>query len=66
MSLEAIYVHDDWEERADRQRQMDRKRWHATLLTIVVALTLSLVVRNLPCATRLDGFSRMPSPMLCT
>lgn len=47
MSLEAIRVHDNWEERALLQQTADERRWRAALFAVVCSFLLAIFVRNL-------------------
>ena len=48
MSLEDVYVHDDWEERARRQQRSDQTRWRMALTTVALSLLMALFIRNMP------------------
>jgi hypothetical protein len=55
MSLEAIRVHDNWEERALLQQTVDERRWRAALFAVVCSLLLAILIRNLSIVPQVRG-----------
>lgn len=48
MSLDAIYVHQNWAERARLQQRADTRRWRSALFAVGCSLVLAILIRNLP------------------
>jgi hypothetical protein len=55
MSLEAISVHNNWEERALLQQTSDQRRWRAALFAVACSLLLAIFVRNLSVVPQIRG-----------
>lgn len=47
MSLEDVYVHGDWEERARRWQRDDHTRWEVALATVALSILMALLIRNM-------------------
>lgn len=48
MSLEDIYVHDDWEERAGLWQRVENQRWKTALVVVGLSLAMAMLIRNMP------------------
>jgi hypothetical protein len=55
MSLEAIRVHDNWEERALLKQSADERRWRAALFAVACSLLLAIFIRNLSVVPQIRG-----------
>jgi hypothetical protein len=48
MSLEDIYVHDDWEQRSRLWQRIEGQRWKMALVVVGLSLVMAILVKNMP------------------